>query len=128
MAIRNRRVIVSIEKLLELIDSKCSEEVEGLVCGAAILHSVKHVGSRVKKLNGRVAKDITTSGNHQNFWSQNITQVFMNDSMLATAIVLSGNNYAKFELICKALNLCIIGKANFQNFQTKCAIPVVKDV
>lgn len=69
--------------------------------GAAILHSVKHVGSRVKKLNGRVAKDITTSGNHQNFWSQNITQVFMNDSMLATAIVLSGNNYAKFELLCK---------------------------
>ena len=47
---------------------------------------------------------------------------------MAIAIVLSGNNYGKFELLCKALNLNIISKTTFLDFQHNCAVPVVKDV
>lgn len=56
------------------------------------------------------------------------SKVYLNDSLLPIAIVLSGNNFAKFALFCKVLNLSNVHKSNFCSFQTKCALPVVKDV
>ena len=122
------RVVVSVEKLLELLGSNCHQKNENNLCGADITHSTTHVGSRVD-IEWRCSKG------HYGKWesSEIITKnrnskVFLNDSMMAIAIVLSGNNFAKFELLCKALGLSIISKSSFLNFQRNCAIPVVKDV
>ena len=122
------RVVVSVEKLMELKGTHCSVVVSGAVCGLSLQYSAKHIGARIdlewKCAGGHCGKwessKVLTTNRH--------SKVFVNDSLLPIAIVLSGNNYAKFSLFCKVLNLSLISKSNFCNFQTKCALPVVRDV
>ena len=129
VALHNRmRVLVSVEKLLELVGKTCCHRVDNSVCGAELMSSTKQVASRIdiewKCTRGHYGKwessEILTTNHH--------SKIFLNDSMMAIAIVLSGNNYGKFELLCKALNLNIISKTTFLDFQRNCAVPVVKDV
>lgn len=121
-------VIVSVEKLMELKGANCSEVVDSAVCGVPKHYSSKSIGTHVdfewkceKRHCGKweSSKLLTTNC---------FSKVFLNDSLIAIAIVLSGNNYAKFELLCRVLNLSLISKTHFCNFQAKCALPVVKDV
>ena len=122
------RVVVSVEKLMELKGTHCSVVVSGAVCGLSLHYSAKHIGARVdlewKCASGHCGKwessEVLTMNRH--------SKVFVNDSLLPIAIVLSGNNYAKFSLLCKVLNLSHISKSNFCSFQTKCALPIVRDV
>lgn len=53
---------------------------------------------------------------------------YLNDNLLAAAIIVSGNNYSKFALLCKALGLSIISSNTFTRFQKHCAAPVISDV
>ena len=48
--------------------------------------------------------------------------------MLAAGIIISGNNFSKFALLCKALGLSIISSNTFTRFQKHCAAPVISDV
>lgn len=122
------RVVVSVEKLMELKGTHCSVDVDGAVCNKTLQYSAKPIGTHVdlewKCASGHYGKwessEVLTKNRH--------SKVFVNDSLIAIAIVLSGNNYAKFALLCKAMNLSIISKSNFCSFQTKCALPVVRDV
>jgi len=54
------RVVVSVEKLIELKGTHCSTVVKGIVCGEAIHYSAKHIGARVdlewKCVNGHCGK------------------------------------------------------------------------
>lgn len=122
------RVVVSVEKLMELKGTYCSEVVSGARCGKAYQYSARHVGARVdlewKCANGHCGKWESSEVLTTNRYSK----VYLNDSLLPIAIVLSGNNFAKFALFCKVLNLSNVHKSNFCSFQTKCALPVVKDV
>lgn len=129
LELHNRiRVVVSVEKLMELKGTHCSVAVSGAVCGLSLQYSAKHIGARIdlewKCAGGHCGKwessEVLTTNRH--------SKVFVNDSLLPIAIVLSGNNYAKFSLFCKVLNLSHTSKSNFCNFQTKCALPVVRDV
>jgi len=99
------RVVVSVEKLMELKGTHYSVVDSGAVCGRSLQYSAKHIGARID-LEWKCA------GDHCGKWesSEVLTtnrhsKVFVNDSLLAIAIVLSGNNYAKFSLLCKVLNL-----------------------
>lgn len=99
------RVVVSVEKLMELKRTHCSMVVTGAVCGMSLQYSTKHIGARVdlewKCASGHCGKwessELSTTNRH--------SKVFVNDSLLPIGIVLSGNNHAKFSLLCKALNL-----------------------
>ena len=123
--------ISNLEDLLELHSRMrvvVSVVVSGAVCGMSLQYSAKHIGARVdlewKCAGGHCGKwessEVLTTNRH--------SKVFVNDSLLPIAIVLSGNNYAKFSLLCKVLNLSHMSKSNFCSFQTKCALPVVRDV
>lgn len=106
---------------MELKGAHCSVFVSGVVCGMSLQYSAKHIGARInlewKCAAGHCGKwessEVLTTNRH--------SKVFVNNS-------LSGNNYAKFSLLCKVLNLSHVSKSNFCSFQTKCALPVVKDV
>lgn len=122
------RVVVSVEKLMELKGTQCSEVVSGTVCGAAMQYSAKHIGARVD-LEWKCGKNHCGKWESSEVLTKNrFSKVFLNDSLLPIAIVLSGNNYSKFQLPCKVLNLSLVSKSNFCSFQAKCALPVVKDV
>ena len=128
------RVMVSMEKLLELngehcmASSTCSSEDANRTCGEKLSYSVTSCGSRVEIV-------WKCSQGHYKRWEssevlaiKNNNNTYLNDSLQAAAIILSGNNYEKFSLLAKALNLNLISTSTFNRFQKHCAEPVVRDI
>lgn len=118
------RVMVSIEKLVELSEDKC------VVCGEGL-----HVKQDVKTIGSRVQITRRCKNGHCQKWVssevlgvKNHVEFFVNDSLLAAAIIISGNNYGKFALLCKALGLNMISVNTFTRFQKHCAAPVVEEI
>ena len=94
------RVVVSVEKLMELKGTQCSEVVSGTVCGAAMQYSAKHIGAWVD-LEWKCGKTHCGKWESSEVLTKNgFSKVFLNDSLLPIAIVLSGNNYSKCQLLC----------------------------
>ena len=125
LALHSRmRVMISINKLVELSEEKCALCGKGLY----IKEDVKTVGSRVEIIrkckNGHCQKWVSS----EVLGVKNNAEFFLNDSLLAAAIIISGNNYSKFSLLCKALGLSIISSNTFTRFQKHCAAPVVKEI
>ena len=122
------RHIVSVEKLLELAGSKGAFEVNGFPCLAVLNHSTHKVGGNVEVTSRCI------NGHSKKWLSSEVLSykqgqpVYLNDSLLPTAILVSGNNYDKFGLLCKALGLSIISKNTFMRFQKHCAAPVIEEV
>ena len=126
--VERSRYIVSTEKLLELAGSKCSVEVDGRLCNASLSHDTNTVGGNIEVLshcsNGHNKKWVSSEVLSQ----KNNQPIYLNDSLLPAAIIISGNNYEKFSLMCKALGLNIIGRNTFMRFQKHCAAPVIEEV
>ncbi|XP_068735198.1 uncharacterized protein [Montipora capricornis] len=125
LALHSRmRVMVSINKLVELSEDKCALCGEGL----HFKEEVKTIGSRVEIIrkckNGHCQKWVSS----EVLGVKNNVEFFLNDSLFAAAIIISGNNYSKFTLLCKALGLSIISRNTFTRFQKHCAAPVVKEI
>ena len=122
------RFLVSKEKLLELAGDKCKVTVDNHVCGRELRFITREVGTVL---------EITCSceNNHFSKWTssevldyKNNNRIYVNDSMLAASVIVSGNNYAKFKLLCQALGLSLISESTFLRFQKHCAAPVVEEV
>lgn len=120
--------LVSKEKLLELAGVKCKVTVDDHICGRELNFSTQEVGTVL---------EITCScgNNHFRTWTssevlhyENNNRIYVNDSMLAASVIVSGNNYAKFKLLCQALGLSLISESTFLHFQKHCAAPVVEEV
>ena len=56
------------------------------------------------------------------------SSIALNDGLLASAVIISGNNYSKFSLLCQALGMQIISEASFLRFPKHCAAPVIEEV
>lgn len=124
------RVIVSVNKLLELSTDMCALEIGGKVCG-----EVLHVTQDVTSIGSRVEITRKCKYGHSRKWissevlgAKHNSDFYLNDYLLAAAIIISGNNYSKFALLCKALGLSIISSNTFTRFQKHCAAPVISDV
>ena len=122
------RVVVSVEKLIELKRTHCSVVVSGVVCGTSLQYSAKHIGARIDLEWKCAAGDCGKWESSEELTTNRHLTIFVNNSLLPIAIMLLGNNYAKSSLLCKVLNLSHVSKSDFCSFQTKCALPVVKDV
>ena len=107
---QKQKVIVTVEKIKELIPKTCQ------VCGETL--STSH------NMSGAVlAIQWNCSNGHSNSWIssevltvKNNQKVYVNNVQLSAAILLSGNNFAKFELLAKFLaflRLCITEYRNF---------------
>ena len=87
------RHIVSVEKLLELAGSKCALEVNGFPCLAVLNHSMHKVGGNVEVTSRCI------NGHSKKWLSSEVLSykqgqpVYLNDSLLPAAILVSGNNY-----------------------------------
>lgn len=87
--------------------------LDGRVCGKLLQHWGKNVGTRIdidwKCRSGHCGKWESSEVLTYNRYSK----VYANDSLFSIALVLSGNNFAKFDLFCKALKLCSLTKNSF---------------
>ena len=131
LALHSRmRLIVSVNKLLELSTDTCALEFGGKVCGEVlcVTQDVTSIGSRVeitrKCKNGHSQKWVSSKV----LGAKHNSDFYLSDYFLAAAIIISGNNYSKFALLCKALGLSIISSNTFTRFQKHCAAPVISDV
>ena len=109
------RVMVSIEKVLELSTDTCTMGIEGKVCGEGLqlTQDVKNIGSRVEilsKCKNRHSKKCVSS---EVLVVKDNAEFYLNDSLFAAAIIISRNNYSKFALLCYALGLTFISSNTF---------------
>ena len=122
------RFIVSAEKLLELAGCNCTVETDGHVCNGPLTHEMKTAGGNLelftKCANGHSKKWVSSKVLAQ----KRNQSIYVNDSLLPAAIIILGNNYEKFSLLCKALGLSVVGRNTFMRFQKHCAAPVVEEV
>ena len=125
---KTSRFIVSAEKLLELAGSNCTVETDGLVCSGPLTHKTKAASGNLelfsKCANGHSKKWVSSEVLAQ----KRNQSIYVNDSLLPAAIIVSGNNYEKFSLLCKGLGLNVVGRNTFMRFQKHCAAPVVEEV
>lgn len=111
-------VTVSINKLVELSTDTCALESGGKVCGdvLSVTQDVTSIGSPVeitrKCRNGHSQKCISS----EVLGAKHNSDFHLNDYLLAAVVIISGNNYSKFALLCKALGLSIISSNFFHGF------------
>ena len=56
-----------------------------------------------------------------------LAQLSMEEAVLASVVLICGNNYIKTKFLCEALNL-EVSHDSFLNFQRRCIAPVFEDV
>lgn len=123
LALHSRmRVIVSINKLLKLSTDTCALEIGGKACGEVLCVTQDVITRKCK--NGHSQKWISS----EVLGAKHNSDFYLNDYLLAAVIIISGNNYGKFALLCKALGLSIISSNTFTRFQKHCPAPVISDV
>lgn len=122
------RYLVSQEKLVDLVGSTCCEQSDGRICGAELNFHTKVVGCSLELswrcLSGHSRKWVSS----ETLPSNKRGTISLNDAMLASAVIISGNNYAKFSLLCQALGMQIISESSFLRFQKHCAAPVIEEI
>lgn len=104
------------------------EEIDGHLCNGSLSHETKTISGNLelysKCANGHSKKWVSSE-----VLAQKRNQpVYLNDSLLPAATIISGNNYEKFSLLCKTLGLNVVGRDTFMRFQKHCAAPVVEEV
>lgn len=119
------RVIVETTKVLDLFNGKCQVEK---CCGErkVIRHSVE---------GGVLSVSYRCSEGHAGVWhsSSVLTEkrgqkVFVTSVLLSSAVLLTGNNFDKVELMAKMLRLAFVSSSTFNRIQTFHAVPAVKEL
>ena len=120
--------LVSQEKLVDLVGSTCSELSDGRICGVEFNFHTKVVGCSLELSwrcqSGHSRKWVTS----ETLPSNKRGTISLNDAMLASAVIISGNNYAKLSLLCQALGMQIISESSLLRFQKHCAAPVIEEI
>ena len=84
-------------------------EIDGLVCSGPLTHETKAASGNLelfsKCANGHSKKWVSS----EVLAPKRNQSVYVNDSLLLAAIIISGNNYEKLSLLCKALGLNVVG-------------------
>ena len=102
-------------------------KVGGYVCNGPLSHETKNISGNLeifsKCTNGHTNKWVSSKVLAQ----KRNQSIYRNDSLLPATIIISGNNYEKFSLLCEAPCLSVVGQNTFMHFQKYCAAPVVEE-
>ena len=120
---RKERVIVSLDKLLQLFGGSC----DTVGC-----EKQKQVDYRIQ--GGVVVISWNCGGGHGGVWESSDVlvhkkggqKVYANTVMLAASILVTGNNFSKTSLFSRCLNLGFISSATFERIQKLYAIPAIQ--
>ena len=123
--VRLPRFLVTSQKLIDLKGKICNVTENGNVCGKEREFTARYGRGSVLQQSWRC------SNNHCGTWvsseilkTSHNNNVYVNDVLLSSSVLLSGNNVSKFSL-CKALNLEIPEVSCFINIQKHYTSPVV---
>ena len=121
---RKERVIVTVEKLLQLFSGPCD---------AKDCNRSKEVWHKWQ--GGVMVIGWNCGGGHGDIWESSDVlikkekgpSVYVNTVVLAASILLTGNNFSKVAMLTKCLNLGFISSATFDRIQRLYAIPTVQE-
>lgn len=119
------KIVVSVEKLKDLKGRNCEVLINGKVCGLQREFTVSGKGS-VKHLSWKC------NNSHLGTWCssevlarKHYSDVYVNDVLIPSCILLSGNHYTKFKLFCKFLNLASPEMLSFSRNQNFFCFPEI---
>lgn len=116
------RVFCSMQKILELIGTCC--HIVGCDCPCLITY--KSSGCCM------IVKGICRSGHCFNWSSSEVIlnainqKIYLDNLNVASAIVLSGNQFEKLILFCKFLNISFVKRSMFHTYQKLFICPGIK--
>ena len=123
---QQQRVLVSAEKLKELKGSKCNHALgNGSVCLSILSFTINLKGTLAHvrwscpiKHHGKwVSIEVIGKSHHQD--------IHLNDLLIGACVLLAGNNYSKFELLCKFLSPAVPDRSVFCRNQRLFYLPVI---
>lgn len=111
------KVIGSLDLLLAVF-KKCQHP--GCTNGTTINHHIIETTA--------VIKWCCTSGHTETFSSsKDLNEIYSNNLQVAASIMLSGNNFAKFEKLANFLGLSFISYSTFYRMQRLYLIPAISE-
>ena len=119
------RVIVEMNKVLDLLQGKC----QGEGCSGERKVIRRNVEGGVLSVVYGCSKGHTGVWHSSSVLTEKRGQkVFLTTVLLSAAILLTGNNFDKVELMAKMLRLAFVSSATFNRILSLHAVPVVKEL
>lgn len=123
MMAEKARVVVTMDRLLDLFGGECKEQ------GCKREKEVRH-----RCEGGVVVISWSCGGGHCGQWESSEVlcekgrgqKVYVNTVLLAASVLVSGNNFEKVSLLSRCLNLNFICRSTFQRVQKLYAVPAIK--
>ena len=121
--VQQDRVIFDTNQLLGLFKNNCQQPSCTGQC--SVVNCTTDGG--VLRVNWRC------SNGHFGNWAsskvlreKNNQKIYTSTIMIAAAIIVTGNNYQKYSLLCKFLKLQSVSRSTFMRVQRKFVIPVIE--
>jgi len=119
------RVVVEVDKIVELLEGQCSEAgcnglrkvVERRLEGGVLL--LRH---KCSKGHGRVWSSSSVLGEKRG------QKVYVSSVLLASSVLVSGNNFEKVSLLARSMNLHFISSTTFSRIQSLYALPSIREM
>ena len=119
------RVIVDVEKVVELFEGQCSE----VGCSAVRKVVEKKLEAGVLLITHKCSKG------HSGIWSSSSVlgekrgqKIYVSSVLLASSVLVSGNNFEKVSLLAKSMNLHYVSSTTFGRIQSLYAVPSIRDL
>ena len=115
------RIICSLSRLLQLARRKCASDG----CNSQYNITYKKCGCCLL-INGMCESGHTfTWESSECLLNQSNTRLYQDNLHFASAVLLSGNNFTKMELLCQFFGVPIISKSTFHSYQRNYICPAI---
>ncbi len=127
--VNGSRFVVSVDKLKELKGAHCAHLLEaGTVCGAKLNFATSQMASVCILSWNCINKHFGSWTSSEVLCYNRYSPVYVNDMMLSSCILLSGNNFSKINLFFKFLNLHMPGDSTFCRIQRLFCLPEITNL
>lgn len=119
------RVVVEVDKIVELIEGQCSEVgCSGMrkVVGKKVEASVLLITHKCSQGHGGVWSSSSVLGEKRG------QKLYVSSVLLASSVLVSGNNFEKVSLLAKSMNLNFVSSTTFSRIQSLYALPSIRDL
>lgn len=123
--VKEDRVIFDVKQIVELFEGQCSE------VGCSAMRKVVE-----KKLEaGLLLITHKCSKGHSGIWSSSSVlgekrgqKIYVSSVLLASSVLVSGNNFEKVSLLAKSMNLHYVSSTTFARIQSLYAVPSIREL
>ena len=121
----SERVIADVEKIVELCEGVC--DVESCKKKRRVIEQKLEAGVLVVKFCCEKGHDATWCSSKV-LAEKRGQKIYVSPTLMAAAVLVTGNNFEKVSLFAKCLNLNFVSQSTFTRIQTHYVIPTIKEL